>query len=110
MQRKPNAGKGPDQRSETGDPGQLPLFPSVPAPILSLSASSSPFEQALMFDERGDAKGDRDVDARPASVAEPALDARLLLVERLLLCLLRLAHAREPNRARALAAISRSPL
>jgi len=44
------------KRKATEDPGQLPLFPQVPAPILSFTAPSGPFEQALMFDERGDAK------------------------------------------------------
>src|SRR6185503_20983620 len=44
------------KRKATADPGQLPLFPQVTAPILSFTAPSGPFEQALMFDERGDAK------------------------------------------------------
>ena len=44
------------KRKAVEDPGQLPLFPQVSAPILSFAASLSPFEQALMFDERGDAK------------------------------------------------------
>ena len=44
------------KRKVAEDPGQLHLFPQVTAPILSLAASLSPFEQALLFDERGDAK------------------------------------------------------
>jgi tetratricopeptide (TPR) repeat protein len=44
------------KRKATEDPGQLPLFPQVTASILSFTAPSGPFEQALMFDERGDAK------------------------------------------------------
>ena len=38
------------------DPGQLNLFAQVTAPILNFASSLSPFEQALLFDERGDAK------------------------------------------------------
>ena len=44
------------KRKAKEDPGQLPLFPQVTAPILSFAAPLSPFEQALMFDERGDTK------------------------------------------------------
>jgi len=44
------------KRKIAEDPGQLHLFPRVTAPILSFVALLSPFEQALMFDERGDAK------------------------------------------------------
>jgi tetratricopeptide (TPR) repeat protein len=44
------------KRKPQEDPGQLPLFPQVTAPLLSLAAPLSPFDQALMFDERGDAK------------------------------------------------------
>jgi tetratricopeptide (TPR) repeat protein len=44
------------KRKAAEDAGQLPLFPQTTAPLLSFAASSSPFEQALMFDERGDAK------------------------------------------------------
>ena len=44
------------RRKAEEDPGQLPLFPQVAAPLLSFAAPSSPFDQALMFDERGDAK------------------------------------------------------
>src|SRR5882672_2339847 len=44
------------KRRMAEDPGQLHLFPPVTAPILSFAASLGPFEQALMFDERGDAK------------------------------------------------------
>lgn len=40
----------------TEAPGQLHLFPRAAAPILNFAASLSPFEQALIFDERGDAK------------------------------------------------------
>jgi tetratricopeptide (TPR) repeat protein len=42
------------KRKAKEDPGQLHLFPA--APILSFTAPSSPFDQALLFDERGDAK------------------------------------------------------
>src|SRR5688572_6766618 len=38
------------------NPGQLHLFLQIPAPILSLTASRGPFEQALMLDEHGDGK------------------------------------------------------
>ena len=44
------------KRKAEEDPGQLHLFPQVTAPILSFAAPLSPFEQALLFDERGDAK------------------------------------------------------
>ena len=44
------------KRRAAEDPGQLPLFPQVTAPILSFTPPLGPFEQALMFDERGDAK------------------------------------------------------
>jgi len=44
------------KRRTAEDPGQLPLFPQASAPILSFTASLSPFEQALMSDERGDAR------------------------------------------------------
>ena len=44
------------KRKTAENPGQLHLFSRVTAPILSFTASLSPFEQALMFDERGDAK------------------------------------------------------
>jgi tetratricopeptide (TPR) repeat protein len=44
------------KRKIAEEPGQLPLFPQVAGPILSFAASLSPFEQALMFDECGDAK------------------------------------------------------
>jgi len=38
------------------DPSQLHLFAQPTAPILNFTAALSPFEQALMFDESGDAK------------------------------------------------------
>jgi tetratricopeptide (TPR) repeat protein len=38
------------------DPGQLVLFPQPTAQILSFAPDLSPFEQALMLDERGDLK------------------------------------------------------
>ena len=44
------------KRKAAEDSGQLALFPQVTAPLLSFSAPLSPFEQALMFDERGDGK------------------------------------------------------
>jgi len=44
------------RRKAAEDPGQLPLFPKVTASILSFTASPGPFETALLFDERGDAK------------------------------------------------------
>ena len=44
------------KRKIAEDPGQLHLFPRATASILNFAASLSPFEQALMFDERGDAK------------------------------------------------------
>lgn len=44
------------KRKIAEDPGQLHLFPPVSAPILSFATPLGPFEQALMFDERGDAK------------------------------------------------------
>ena len=44
------------KRKAAEEPGQLHLFPQVTAPLLSFSAPLSPFEQALMFDERGDGK------------------------------------------------------
>jgi len=43
-------------RKKAEDPGQLKLFPQATAAILSFESSLSPFEQALLFDERGDAK------------------------------------------------------
>jgi len=42
------------KRKAKEDPGQLNLFPA--APILSFTSPLSPFDEALMFDERGDAK------------------------------------------------------
>jgi len=44
------------RRRAKEDPSQLHLSLQVAAPILSFTAPLSPFEQALMFDERGDAK------------------------------------------------------
>jgi tetratricopeptide (TPR) repeat protein len=44
------------KRKRAEDPGQLHLFPQVSAQILNFAAALSPFEQALMFDERGDAE------------------------------------------------------
>jgi len=44
------------KRKAKEDPGQLNLFPQVTAPILSFTSPLSPFDEALMFDERGDAK------------------------------------------------------
>jgi tetratricopeptide (TPR) repeat protein len=44
------------KRKAAEDSGQLALFSQVTAPLLSFSAPLSPFEQALMFDERGDGK------------------------------------------------------
>ena len=43
------------KRKTSEDPGQLHLSLQVTAPILSFTAPLSPFDQALMFDERGDA-------------------------------------------------------
>jgi tetratricopeptide (TPR) repeat protein len=44
------------KRKAAEDSGQLALFSQVAAPLLSFSAHLSPFEQALMLDERGDGK------------------------------------------------------
>jgi len=44
------------RRKAPEEPGQLNLFHQATAPILNFAASLSPFEQALLFDERGDAK------------------------------------------------------
>jgi tetratricopeptide (TPR) repeat protein len=44
------------RRKAAEDPGQLQLFPQVAAPLLSFTGPLSPFEQALMLDERGDGK------------------------------------------------------
>jgi tetratricopeptide (TPR) repeat protein len=44
------------KRKASEDSGQLQLFPQVAAPLLTFSSPLSPFEQALMLDERGDAK------------------------------------------------------
>lgn len=44
------------KRSAVEDPGQLRLFPPATAPLLSFASPLSPFEQALMLDERGDDK------------------------------------------------------
>ncbi len=43
------------RRARDGDnPAQLPLFPPVTAQVLYLAPASSPFEYALLLDERGD--------------------------------------------------------
>ena len=42
------------KRKVAENPGQLHLFPPSSAPVLSLTASLGPFEQALMLDERGE--------------------------------------------------------
>jgi tetratricopeptide (TPR) repeat protein len=44
------------RRPAPEDPGQLQLFPQVTAPLLGFSGPLSPFDQALMLDERGDGK------------------------------------------------------
>ena len=44
------------KRKTAEDPGQLHLFPQASAQILSFAGALSPFEHALMFDERGDGK------------------------------------------------------
>src|SRR5262245_18641990 len=44
------------RRKKSENPGQLNLFSPVSTPILSFAASLSPFEQALLSDERGDSK------------------------------------------------------
>ena len=44
------------KRKPAEDPGQLHLFSRLTAPILSFTGTLSSFEQALMFDERGDAE------------------------------------------------------
>jgi tetratricopeptide (TPR) repeat protein len=44
------------KRKAAEDAGQLPLFSQTTAPLLSFSTALSPFEQALMLDERGDGK------------------------------------------------------
>jgi tetratricopeptide (TPR) repeat protein len=42
------------KRKAAEDPAQLPLFPQVSAPLLCFEGPLSPFEQALLLDERGD--------------------------------------------------------
>jgi tetratricopeptide (TPR) repeat protein len=42
------------RRCRAVDPNQLDLFNSAPAQILNFDSGVSPFEQALVFDERGD--------------------------------------------------------
>jgi tetratricopeptide (TPR) repeat protein len=44
------------KRKPEENPDQLDLFPKATAQILSFAAELSPFEQALMFDERGDSR------------------------------------------------------
>jgi tetratricopeptide (TPR) repeat protein len=44
------------KRNAPEDPGQLRLFPQTTTPLLSFATPLSPFEQALMLDERGDDK------------------------------------------------------
>ncbi|MEW6304819.1 MAG: tetratricopeptide repeat protein [Verrucomicrobiota bacterium] len=44
------------KRAPTEHPGQLDLFPQRTAQILDLSLGLRPFEQALLWDERGEAK------------------------------------------------------
>ncbi len=42
------------RRCKPADPNQLDLFSAPPAQILKFDSGLSPFEQALLFDERGD--------------------------------------------------------